>query len=222
MCRSEVARQKCQDFEREAFCQDHQQTWQSQSDHRSPIPQRSFRKTGPASAPGEDVDVGDEKDRKESLRDGDSNRSADEAPPEAPDKEPIHEGVQRGADKEDVERGGEEALSLDVTFCTLEQRIARGSKEDDLEVKARQSCNFCFWDNSHEDGFGAEPDDGDGDGNSPEEVSVQMMLATISVDDNFVKSESTHTILWVCRPTSCLLPEPYACAHSVSRLVARP
>lgn len=183
MCRSEIARRECQDFEGEAFCQDHQQPWQSQSDHRSPVPERSLRETRPAAATGDEVDVGDKKYREESLGHGDSNRSADKAPSEAPDKEPIHQSVQGCADQEDVERSGEETLSLDVTFCTLEGRIARGSKQEDLEIKASQFCNFGLGDNSHEDGFGTQPDDGNRDCDSPEEVSGQTTLATISVDN---------------------------------------
>lgn len=88
-----------------------------------------------------------------------------------PDEEPVHESVERGADEEDVEGGGEETLGLEVAFAAFEAGVAGGADEDDFEVEAGERGDVVFRDDEGEGCFGAEPDDADGEGDGPEEVA---------------------------------------------------
>lgn len=64
----------------------------------------------------------------------DGDGSTDVAPFEAPDEEPVHEGVHWRCDEEDICRRAEKTLRLDETLAALEERIPWEPENQDAEV----------------------------------------------------------------------------------------
>lgn len=157
---------------------DHQEARERELDHGTPVLQRFPREAVPAghSAFAEEADVDDEAEGEEVVGDGDGDGGADEAPLEFPDEEPVHQGVEGGADDEDVEGGGEEALGLEEAFSGFEGGVAGRAEEDDFEVEAGEGGDFGLGDDEPQDVVGEEPDYGDRDGDGPEEVGHALHL----------------------------------------------
>jgi len=106
-----------QDLESEVLGQHHKQPRQGEPDHGTPVLECGAGEAAPAFAAADEVDVEEEADGKEGIRDCNGERGAAEAELEMPDEEPVEEGVEGGDDEEDVEGCGEDALGLDETFA---------------------------------------------------------------------------------------------------------
>ena len=69
----------------------------------------------------------EEEDGEESVGEGEGEDGSIEAEAELEDEEVAKQGVERGADQEDVKGRGEDALGLQEAFAGFEGGVARGA-----------------------------------------------------------------------------------------------
>ena len=154
----------------------HEEAWDGELDHGHPVVEGSGGEARPAGSAGDEVDVEEETAGKEEVGDCDGDWGAGEAPVELPDEEVVHKDIQGGAEEEDVERGGEEALGLEVFLAGFKREVARCADQDNAEVAPCKDGNVFLGDNGAEDLFGGKPDDGDGNGAYEQEVHHPLQL----------------------------------------------
>lgn len=104
----------------------------------TPVRKSALAKTTPALLAVDKVDVRDEEDGREPLCNNNRDGRANEAPTEVPDKEPVHEGVERGRDQEHVGGSMKEALRLDEAFAALEDDESGNAEQIHLQVETSQ------------------------------------------------------------------------------------
>ena len=91
-------------------------------------------------------------------------------------------------------------MSLEIALGTLKASISRSTDENDLQVLSGQDCNVSFGNNVHQDGFSAEPNNGNGNCDHPEEAAVEKVSSWGLVFDPY--SLLTPSFGFVVRPTS--------------------
>ena len=143
---AKVAGCEDEDFEGEVFGFYHYEAGEGEFHHGTPVAEGPVAEAVPALVAVDEIDVKKKEDGEESLSHDDGDGGTNVAPVEAPDKEPVHEGVQWRCNEEDVRRCTEETLRLDKTFATLKERVTRETKNEHAKIQACQICRFFFRD----------------------------------------------------------------------------
>ncbi len=97
---AEVGGGEGEDFEGEYFRFDHHEAGKGEFDHRNPILEGLPREAVPAGHAlfTEEAHVDEKAKGEEIIGDGDCDGGPDEPPIEFPDEEPVHEGIEGGAE----------------------------------------------------------------------------------------------------------------------------
>lgn len=134
--RAKPTRGERKDLEGHKFGEYHNEPGKSELDHWHPVLQGFAVEAAPALISVDEADVEEEEDRHEDFGDRDCDWGADEAPFQFPDEDVVHECVQRCTYEENIHRGAEKALGLQISFPGFKGGISGSAKNEDFEVEA--------------------------------------------------------------------------------------